>query len=242
MPTKKVPEKHSFEYESRIIAYNLFRETRRQVRIVVSHEQKIDVHAPQTASESYISGIINSKAPWILKSIDRLDNCLPIPEPEYYEDGEIITYLGKEYRLKIEKGAKGGPELKGDYLQIPAGRDSKGEKIRKKLDDWYRLKAREIFIPLMAKSMDKAYGQGAPLPSLSIRKMRSRWGSCRPSGRITLNIHLIKLPEKCIEYVIMHEICHLRHLNHSRNFYEFLSKCLPDWKKCKEIIDRVRLA
>jgi len=71
--------------------------------------------------------------------------------------------------------------------------------------------------------------------------MKSRWGTCRSSGKITLNLRLIELPEPCIEYIVMHELCHLMHPNHSKAFYSFLSVCMPDWKNRKNLLDNIKL-
>ena len=111
---------------------------------------------------------------------------------------------------------------------------------KKSLDSWYRSRADEVFNKYLSISLKVAKRHGVKTkPKLMIRDMRTRWGSCSNSGRVTLNLKLIQAPVHCIEYVIMHELCHLVHLNHSSEFYNLLNVCMPDWKKRKKILKRV---
>lgn len=238
---KKETSKNSVEYESQTIVYNLIRDRRKRLRIVVSPDRRVNVFAPKQAPLSDIHDIVRKKAPWILKAFNKTEKCRPLPAPKHYVNGENLVYLGEQYHLRIVTGKNAPVKLDGKYLYILTKDDACTETKKRKIDKWYREQAKEIFRQYIKNCLAIAPMQGIREPFISIRKMRRRWGSCRPSGRITLNLQLVKLPVECIEYVIMHELCHLRHPDHSGNFYAFLNECLPDWKTRKKALDMITL-
>ena len=124
-------------------------------------------------------------------------------------------------------------------VQLPVP-DMKG--VKRAVEKWFRLQAEETFEDYLEKGYRLISQYCVPEPVLKIRRMKSRWGSCSRSGQITLNLGLIHLPPVCIEYIIMHELCHLKHLNHSKHYYQFLQHCMPDWKERKTILESYRLS
>ena len=151
-----------------------------------------------------------------------------------------FVYLGRRYRLKVEEGKSQAAKLSDVFCLSGSkvGRTLKASRGRQK----HGIKrARETLSRYMEKCYTIASRHNVPKALLVIRAMRRRWGSCSPSGRITLNLNLVQAPVHCIEYVIMHELCHLKHHNHSKAFYSLLTRCLPDWRKRKETLDLIRL-
>ncbi|MFB9212568.1 M48 family metallopeptidase [Echinicola jeungdonensis] len=106
--------------------------------------------------------------------------------------------------------------------------------VKHLLNDWYYRHAKRKFNTCIAESVKKFSNYSIPQdPPLVVKRMNKRWGSCTPKGRIILNPEVIKTPSKCIEYVVIHELCHLIHPNHSKAFYKLQSEIMPDWEKWK---------
>jgi len=95
----------------------------------------------------------------------------------------------------------------------------------------------EVFAARLAACYPKVQHLGLPYPQITVREMRSRWGSCDPADRITLNIKLILVPEELIDYVIYHELCHLREHHHGKAFYQLLDRVLPEWRERKRKLE-----
>ncbi|MBW2181870.1 MAG: M48 family metallopeptidase [Deltaproteobacteria bacterium] len=208
----------------------------------MSPELTVDVHAPRTANDEQIHLAVRKKAPWIMRKLDKLETYHPLPAPKRYVSGETLVYLGRQYRLKVVKDSKQSAKLLGRFLWVWVEDKNDTQSVKKAVDQWYRKRARATLGRYLEKCYTVVLRHGVPEPLLVIRKMRARWGSCSNSGRITLNVKLVQVPVHCIEYVIMHELCHLKHNNHSKAFYSLLTRCQPDWRKRKEILDKFRLS
>jgi predicted metal-dependent hydrolase len=232
---------HNLKYGTRNIPYNLHLVKRKRLRIVVTPELTVDVYAPDTANDHEIESALRKKTTWIAKKLDKMETYHPLPSPTLYVSGESFVYLGRQYRLKVEEGAEQPAKLLGRYLRVFVKNKNDTRSIKRAFDKWFRKRAQESFEKYLKKCRTITSRHGVPDPLLVIRKMKKRWGSCSQSGRITLNLKLVQAPVHCIEYVIMHELCHLKHHNHSKEFYSLLTRCLPDWRKRKETLDRIKL-
>jgi predicted metal-dependent hydrolase len=234
--------KDVIQFGTRQIQYHLYRDDRKHLRVVVSPELKVDVFAPKTASDGQIHAVLRRKAHWIARTLDKLETYHPLPAPKRYVSGETFLCLGRQYRLKVENGLRQPAKLLGRFLWVWIEDKADVLSIKRAVEAWYRKRAHEALGRYMEKCYTIASRHGVPEPLLVIRAMRRRWGSCSPSGRITLNVKLVQVPVHCIEYVIMHELCHLKNQNHSKAFYSLLNRCQPDWRKRKEMLDRFRLS
>ncbi len=154
--------------------------------------------------------------------------------PVYYKKlAELIKETIAAYHQKRIEEA--------EYLKRAKEQEDKffTENIEKLLNDWYKTKAIHHFTKFFEANLFIAKQLYEGKPILKYRWMQKRWGSCDKNGQIHLNLELIKAPKKCIEYVIIHEICHLAHLNHSMAFYQLLDKNYPDWRATKDRLERM---
>lgn len=106
------------------------------------------------------------------------------------------------------------------------------------LTDWYKARAREVFARKLSAMLKQALWV-SDSPPLRILTMQTQWGSCSPNGRVTLNPNLVKAPRECIDYVILHELCHLAEHNHSERFYQLMGQVMPEWEKTKKRLNRM---
>ena len=229
-------------FGSRCIPYVLHLTDRKNLRVVVNPDLRVVVYAPRRAALQKIEDATARKAGWIAKTLDRIETYHPLPSPKQYISGETLLYLGRQYRLKVVNGAKGTAKLTGRFLWVSVSDRESRKAVQNQVEQWYRAHAKAVFERSLSKCYSVAARHDVPKPALCIRKMRRRWGSCAASGRISLNANLVQAPAHCIEYVIMHELCHLRHHNHGHGFYRLLTRCQPDWRSRKAVLDHFKLA
>lgn len=221
-----------------LFSYELKRSVRKSVRIQIHPNGMIQVIAPLELPLEEISKIVKQKGVWILRQLRFFEQFRPATSPSQHVSGETHRYLGRQYRLKIQVGEVKHIRLVGGFIEIniPENHPSKVESL---LNQWYRGKAEIHFQRILIEVMPRFESYQLPTPEIKLRKMPTRWGSCSSKGTIYLNPQLIKASGSCIEYVIIHEICHLIHHNHNKLFYTLLERILPDWKQRKNYLERL---
>jgi predicted metal-dependent hydrolase len=150
-------------------------------------------------------------------------------------------YLGRQYRLRVEPILAENTEgvaLSLGYITIKTQSRNK-EHLQELLNAWYQVKAENHFRAILHDVLPLFHRHKIIEPTLHIRFMEKRWGSCSPKGRILLNTELIKASKSCIRYVIIHELCHLIEPNHAKAFYHLLAKILPDYVVWKEKLEKM---
>lgn len=215
------------------IRVNVIYSSRRTLGISILHDGSVKVRVPRRTPLRTIERLIRKKASWILKHTNNCRNNLSKKTVRLYADGEIHMFRGKESVLKIERSEKTYCMFHNGTIGIGMPGDTSPDKVKILLHRGYSSAANSIFPEMLNMVLKKHANQNFKPEILAIRKMKSRWGSCTNRGKITLNSELIRLPDQYIEYVITHELCHLRHHNHGSGFYALLSELFPDWKKIR---------
>lgn len=224
------------QFGSQRIDFSLIYKERKTLGITVRPDRSVMVKAPVDASLDQIMTKVRKRAPWIIKQQSFFLSFEPRTPARRYIGGETHLYLGRQYRIKYIHSQNPMVKLKGAYLEVHTDEKSN---IKSLVKAWYKQKANLHFIPLCEKWIEQFKLYDIHPSGIQIKEMSNRWGSCTPTGKIILNTELIQAPKKCIEYVIIHELCHLVHYNHSKAFFELQDTVFPDWKVWKEKLERV---
>lgn len=238
--TDTLTDRHSIDFGKTRIDFTLTLHKRKSLRIDVHPDKTISVFAPMDKDKKEILSRIKRRAPWIIKQQRYFDQFHPLPEKKRFLSGETHLYLGRQYRLKIVMG-KDTVKLIGKFLKIFTKTPLDSAASRQLLDEWYLFHAKNIFEKRVALCYEKIRSLDIPTPKVQLRKMKKRWGSCKKSGEILLNTELIKAPVHCIDYVIIHELCHLKVHHHNERYFRLLSRYMPDWKKRKERLEKISI-
>ncbi|MDM4766672.1 SprT family zinc-dependent metalloprotease [Pelomonas sp. SE-A7] len=240
METLGFDGQHRVAYGDEQIAFTLRRQTTRVVSRVAIHVEPngcVQVDAPPSTSLADVLAAVRKRSRWISQHVAAAKARMAHVLPRQYVSGESIHYLGKRYRLKVvvEPASAAEAKLRGAFVVVNVpGHDV--DQIRASIDAWYRERAREVFAARL-KVVAEPLRWVRQLPPFRLQFMTRQWGSCSPSGRLTLNPWLVAAPREAIDYVLLHELCHLKHHNHGSAFYRALTRHCPEWERIKVRLD-----
>lgn len=222
------------------ICYCLERKTVKNLNLRVHKDGSVFVSANQQVPVSRIDSFVVSKRNYICSAQKKFAEMAQYTrQTKQYVSGETFYLQGRGLRLKLEKSATDKVFSDGVYLFLRTKDTEDLEKKRELVTKYLGEQCKAVFLEIMADIYPTFQKYGVSLPKLRIRDMDTRWGSClAKKGIITLNKRLPEAPRNCIEYVVMHEFCHLIHPNHSKHFYDFLTMLMPDWKERKKTLDK----
>jgi len=226
----------AIQFGSKQIYFQLEYSNRKSLGITVKPDLSVLVNAPIDTSLEKVKEKLRKKAPWIIRQQSFFLYFHPKTPARKYISGETHLYLGRQYHLRIIQNNFESVKLKGKYIEATVNDKLSAEQL---VGEWYlqnaKLKLRTIAQPLI----DNFKKYNIEPSSIVLRDMPTRWGSCTPKGKIILNPELIKAPKGCIQYVIIHELCHLVHHDHTQKFIDLQTKEMHDWEKWKMKLEKL---
>lgn len=238
-------ESYAFVYGDEAIRYWVHRkpvvaDRRRQVTIRVHPDSRVVVSAPDDATQSAIHSAVCKRARWVWANLTDFRAQVTHVQPKRYISGEMLFYLGRRYVLKVtvDKTVPGSARMQRGQLQVRVPSDGAARPIQARMlvRHWYTVRAKAVFTEGLQRLVPRLSWVSAP-PPFRVLPMSKQWGSCSAKGTLLLNPHLVKAPRLCIDYVILHELCHLAEHNHSPQFYRLLDRAMPDWREVKTQLD-----
>ena len=197
----------------------------------------VEIEAPENKEADQIRAAAQRRARWIFQHRTAAITAQRIALPREYVSGETHFYLGRRHKLIVRESNIQPSEVKllRGKLEVTVPVLDRAA-VRRRLNAWYSERATEYLSKKLSETSERLSWTNAP-PPLRLMRMRSQWGSCSPEGSICLNPALIRAPRHCIEYVILHELCHLVEHNHSKRFFNLLASQMPGWKTAKKELD-----
>ena len=208
----------------------------------INKENKIIISLPKKEAISNAKKFIIKKYNWIEKIKATNTKYEKLVENKEFVSGQNLYLFGKPHIMQIKEDIDNNIEVKENIIeiQIKKGHIENKKYIEKVYEKWLRSISEKEFIKIIDKFQKLTEKEGIPYPEMTVRKMKSRWGSCYPKKKkIILNLSLTKTPVECIEYVILHELSHFKYQNHSKKFYTFIEKFMPDWKERRNLLNKV---
>jgi len=222
----------------RTLEYDFCQSMKAKKVIISIKGQKIRVAVPKGLSIEHARVFIEENKEWVLKNFLKQASASANANPgNNYVSGEKLLYRGRNYPLIIEETSRSplhtmfiGSRII-TYVPIGLSQEKQSALAKSSIEKWYRGQAEKLLpeqVDFYSKLLD------IPYIKLKIKNQKSRWGSCSNKGNINLNWRIIMAPNQVAAYVIIHELIHLKHMNHSKEFWECVEQCLPDYSKCKK--------
>lgn len=216
--------------------YAIKRQRRKTMALHVLEDASVEVRVPTWLAKRDIEKFIHERAAWVLDQQQK--RLVTLKSKPAYHSGELHYFLDQAYVLQIKKGLKKKVQCQDQHIVITSPLTEDAALIKKLLVEWYRAQAKIHFQQRLAYYFPRLPINKA-LPQLKIRHMKRRWGSCSSLGVVTFNLDLMKYPQACIDYVVVHELCHMLEMNHSRQFYYYLATVFPDWRQRELLLERL---
>ena len=232
-------QKRTISADGNQILYELERKNVKNLNLHVRRDGTVYVSANRLVPVEQVDAFLESKIGFILNARKRFaEQAQYRPQPKQYVSGETFYIQGRGLRLQVVQAAKDQISSDGVHLYLQVRDPMDFEKKKRMVSRFIDQQCRQVFGEIVAEVYPIFQKYGVAMPTLRIRDMETRWGSClAKKGIITLNKRLLEAPRHCIEYVVTHEFCHFIHPNHSKQYYAFLTMLMPDWRERKKVLD-----
>lgn len=223
-----------------LLTYELQRKAVKNVNLRINKEGKVKLSAAPTVPVSFIDEFVRKKESFILSAIQQIERGRQEKErqaKQSWKSGSRVRVLGQDFTLLIRENVREGilMESPNIYLMVKPGTSDKHKEAI--WQAWQKRMAKEVLEERMQLIEEKTAPYGITCREMSIRRMTSRWGSCQPQkGKITLNSRLMEAPLEAVDYVVLHELTHMKYPHHQKSFYEFIARFMPDWKTRKAML------
>jgi predicted metal-dependent hydrolase len=232
-------EKYSFSLDGRIFEYFLITKDLKSVRLKVDNDSNIIVSASKSISQKFIENFIYQNKSYIDKHIAQKKQANERHNISEYKTGEHFLLFGEKKNIAAKKFKQNSIFLENDTLYILSV-DNDIDTRKKLFEKFIKKTAKPIFLNKVDEIYPRFSDKVKKVPKISIRMMKTRWGSAKPSdNKITLNAKMIYADEKMLEMVVIHEFCHFYHLNHSKEFYDLLESFVPHYKKAMKAYSKL---
>ena len=211
--------------------FEIIRTDRAKSASIDVEDNLVKVTVPKNLSDERIEELIKGRILWIKQKL-ALQASAIVSKPKEYVDGEAFAYLGRNYRLKCANGTEESVKLRSGYLNVTTKNGKRNsEYIKAAIEQWYRTKA-------LSRLIDKTKRYSAILKveptSINLKDYKAMWGSCSPKGVVSYNWRIILAPHKIVDYIVVHELCHLIEPNHSSKYWKQVRSVIPDYENSKE--------
>ena len=230
------PETSAVAWGGTLLPYAIRRSARRKKTVTVDPVGGVVLLAPEHLGPDELDGIVSRKAEWIVQRLRQAKSHGPPPSPREFVSGESVLYLGRHYRLKVQPHASGEAKLRGGWLHVPAPEEARqSAQVRDAVIAWFRRHAARRLPERVVAWRAKADAQ---MPPVIVSNQQKRWGSCDRNGTIRLNWRIIQAPMRLVDYVVVHELVHLRHRGHGREYWQAVGRVMPDYERRREDLRR----
>lgn len=225
-------------YDFGTINVEIVRKNIKNVHLKVFRDYKASLSVPLNTPFEWAEEFINSKKLWIGKQLDKYIRTSGYNNILSIANGVSTQMFGKDVRILVKFSAKNMVVKDENIITILTNDINNQDKIDSLFGDWWREQAYKTYDKIVDKLMPVFKPYGIQKPSISIKKMKTMWGSCSVKyGKVTFNEYLLKAEIYCIEYVVLHELTHFIYNGHNQDFYDFMTIHMPDWQRRKKILD-----